>query len=161
VEELAAAGVRRLIAVDIGGSIDARVTSGAIVLVEGALACDGTSPHYTPERQVRPSPALSQRLSERLTADGLAFTSASVLSTDAVFRETPSMLEDARRQGAVVVDMETACVLAVAASLGIEAAAVLVAADELHDAWHPPAGLRRVQAQLRRLLETAAACLLP
>jgi purine-nucleoside phosphorylase len=113
---------------------------------------------------VLPDYALTQRLSERLQAAGIAFSTFStgaVVSTDAVYRETPSMLESARDQGAIAVDMETACVLAVAAATGIEAAAVLVMADDLHDAWRPPADITVVQAQLRHLLDAVAACLVP
>jgi uridine phosphorylase len=161
IEELAATGVRRLIAVDIGGSIVPGLSSGAALLVDGALACDGTSPHYTADRRVRPDNALTQRLSERLQAAGIAFSTGAVVSTDAVYRETPSMLESARDQGAIAVDMETACVFAVAAATGIEAAAVLVMADELHDGWRPPADITVVQSQLRRLLDVATTCSLP
>ena len=161
IEELGAAGVRRLIAVDIGGSIVAGLSSGAALLVEDARACDGTSPHYTADRRVSPDDALTQRLGERLQAEGIAFSPGAVLSTDAVYRETPSMLEGARDQGVVAVDMETACVLAVAGATGIEAAAMLVVADELHNGWRPPADMVVVHSQLRRLLGAAAACLLP
>ena len=161
IEELVAAGVHRLVAIDIAGSIDAGVRSGDAVLVESALACDGTSRHYAGERVVRASEALTRRLGGRLTADAIAFAAGGAWSTDAVYRETPAQLDQARRRGAVVADMETACVFAVAASLGIEAAAVLVAADELRDAWHPPADMQLVRNRLRTLLEAATACLLP
>jgi uridine phosphorylase len=161
IEELAAAGVRRLVALGIGGSIDTAVRSGEVVVVDRAIACDGTSPHYAAEPVVRPNEALTKRLGERLTAHGIPFTTAAAWSTDAVYRETPSQLDGARRQGAVIADMETACVFAVAAALGIEAAVVLVAADELQDLWRPPADMSLVQARLRGLLEAATACLLP
>jgi purine-nucleoside phosphorylase len=110
---------------------------------------------------VRPDNALTQRLSERLQAAGIAFSTGAVVSTVAVYRETPSMLESARDQGAIAVDMETACVFAVAAATGIEAAAALVMADELHDGWRPPADMTMVQSQHRRLLDLATTCLLP
>ena len=161
IEELAVAGVRRLVAVDIAGSLVAGVRSGGIVLIESAIACDGTSPHYSRDRLVRGDEGLIHRLRQRLTAEGIAFSSGTVWSTDAVYRETPSKLDEAREQGAILADMETACVFAVAGALGIEAAALLVAADELHGGWRPPAEMRGVRANVHRALGAATACLQP
>jgi uridine phosphorylase len=161
VEELAAAGVRQLIALDVCGSIDASLMSGNVLLVDQAIACDGTSPHYTAKPHIHPNDRLTRRLGGRLATAGVPFRSGAVLSTDAVYRETPAMLGDALRQGAVAIDMETACVLAVAEVVGIEAAVVLVAVDELHEGWRPPADMGRVHARLRHLLDEAVACLQP
>jgi uridine phosphorylase len=161
VEELAVAGVRRLVAVDVAGSLVAKVRSGAVVLVARAIACDGTSPHYTGGPEVQANARLTGRLAERLTSAGIAFTTGAVWSTDAIYRETPSELNEARAHGALVADMETACVFAVTDALGIEAAAILVAADELHETWRPPADMGRVQAQVRGVLAVAIAGLTP
>jgi uridine phosphorylase len=160
IEELAAAGVRRLIAVDICGSLVAEVVSGDVVVVERALACDGTSRHYAGTSEVRADEGLTRRLQERLRADGVGFTTGTAWSTDAVYRETPSELDAARGRGAVVADMETGCVFAVAATLGIEAAAVLVAADELSGGWRPPGDMKGIEATVRRAYAAASACLL-
>jgi hypothetical protein len=56
--------------------------------------------------------------------------------------------------------METGCVFAVAAALGIEAAAMLVAADELSDGWRPPGDMKGIEATVRRVFDAASACLL-
>jgi uridine phosphorylase len=159
VEELAVAGVRRLIAVDIAGSVDRDVPSGRVVLINGAIAADGTSGHYSSEPVVRPSAALTETLGEKLMKAGVEFGSGLVWSTDAVFRETPSLVDTYRGQGAVLVDMDMAATLAVASALGIEAAAVLVAADELDGGWRPPRDMSAVRSQLQRLLPLAVACL--
>jgi uridine phosphorylase len=159
VEELAVAGLRRIVAVDIGGSIDPSVASGDIVLVEGGLALDGTSPHYSSEVIVRASPVLTEALASALSRGGVPYTPGLVWSTDAPYRETPALIEAQRSQGAVLVDMETAALFAVAAALGIEAAAILVAADELFDGWRPPADMGAVQERLRRVAAIAAGSL--
>jgi uridine phosphorylase len=159
VEELAVAGVRRLIGVDIAGSLDAGVGSGDAVLVEAALALDGTSPHYAADDLVRPRTALADALAGELRAASVPFAAGVVWSTDAPYRETPSLIEAQRGRGAVLVDMETAALFAVAAAVGIEAAAVLVAADELFDGWRPPADPARIQSRLRQAATAAVACL--
>ena len=152
-------GVRRLVVVDVAGSIDPAVTTGKSVAVEAAIAADGTSPHYGANGLVLPDAALAFALRDRLSQAGLPFVTGRVWTTDAVFRETPSLIAKYRSQGAVLVDLETAAVLAASAALGIEAAAALVAADELYDAWHPPRDMRPIQAVLQSLVAEAAACL--
>lgn len=160
IEELATVGVRRILAIDIAGSLDPGVRSGDIVVVERVLSGDGTSPHYTRHAAVEPSAALTDALSAELGTQGVSYRRGVVWTTDAVYRETPAAIAEAREQGAVLADMETAATLAVARALGIEAAALLVAADELFDGWRPPAATGNVNAQLKRLLAVAPACLL-
>ena len=160
VEELAALGVRRLVAVDIAGSIDSALTSGSLLLASTAYAGDGTSPHYAPGAAViSANDALIQPLAVTLTQAQLNLTSGRVWSTDAPFRETQSQIEAARDQDAVAVDMETAALYASAGALGVEAAAVLVIADELSAGWSPPADMRAVEATLQRVARAALRCL--
>ncbi len=160
IEEMAVVGVEKLIAVDIAGSIDGGVRSGDIVLVDGAIASDGTSPHYGSETLVRPAQELTDDLEESLKSKGIQFSTGLVWSTDAVYKETPSLIQGARIQGAVVVDLETAPLLAVARAVGIEAAAVLVVADELFGGWQPPTDPQLVQSRLQGLVSDVTALLL-
>jgi uridine phosphorylase len=161
IEELAALGVTRLVTIDIAGSLDPALHSGDVVLVDSAIAGDGTSPHYTSETRVHPEAALTDALATTLTAAGVSFTRGTAWSTDAVYRETASEVQAARNEGALLADMETASVLAVAGSLGVAAAAVLVVADELSGGWRPPSDSGLIQAQLKKLLLVAQAALTP
>lgn len=159
IEELAAAGVRRLVAVDICGSIDPAVPGGRAVLIDRAIAADGTSKHYSAAPVVPPAAKLTEALREQLTRAGIGFAAGRAWTTDAAYRETRSLIETHRANGALVVDMEAAAVLAVSAGLGIEAAIVLVATDELFGEWRPPVDMALVRAQLKRLVIAAAAAL--
>ena len=160
VEELAALGLRRLVAVDVAGSIDAGLASGTVLLAESAYAGDGTSPHYTPGTDiVAANEQLLQALAGSLTGAQLPFSTGRVWSTDAPFRETASQVEAARGKGAVAVDMETAALFACAGALGVEAGAVLVIADELSGGWRPPVDRRAIEATLERVARAALGCL--
>src|SRR5688572_10040993 len=92
VEELAAVGVRRLIAIDIAGSLDAAIPSGSVVVIRGTLAADGTSKHYSQEAVVSADVNLTEALSTALTEAGIDFSAGLVWSTDAIYRETPSLI---------------------------------------------------------------------
>jgi uridine phosphorylase len=160
-EELAVLGVKEIVAIDVAGSIDARLRSGSIVLAEAAICGDGTSPHYVPgEAQVVVDAGLATRLADAFKDADVALARGSVWSTDAPFRETPSLLETMRGSGASLVDMETAALYAAGNALGIATAAVLVVADETFEEWQPPADMHLVQAQLARAATVARRCLL-
>ena len=152
VEELAAIGVSRIVAVDVAGSIEAALTSGSVVVATEAWCGDGTSPHYAfGESIVQPANRLAITVSDALTAAGIEATGVTVWSTDAPFRETASGVERWHAAGAALVDMETAALYASSAALGVEAAAILVVADELATGWQPPTDMAAIQATLRRI----------
>ncbi len=160
IEEMAVVGVKKLVAVDIAGSIDDRVRSSDIVLIEGAISADGTSSHYGGDAVARPVQKLSDDLGEILISNRVPFSTGLAWSTDAVYKETPSLIRKARSQGAVVIDLETASTLAVSQAVGIEAAVVLVAADELFEDWQPPTEPKLVQSRLRLLVSDVTDLLL-
>jgi uridine phosphorylase len=131
-EELMASGVRDFLMLGIGGSLRDDYPIGAIVCATKALAEEGTSrAYFAKKRTFLPAPDLKRGLQARLTRSGLAYEPGVVVTTDAVYRETPSWLERNRRRGACLVDMETSAVLAVAEHHHRRAAALLVVSDEL------------------------------
>ena len=161
IEEMAVAGVRRLILLDVAGSLTPGLRSGDALLAESAIVGDGTSPHYWEDDLVSASESLTTRLGDLLTEQTMAYSRGRMWSTDAVYRETVAGIQEARDKGAMAVDMETACVLAVATTLGIEAAAVLAIADELSDGWRPPIDMSSIHDLLSRILSVIAVAHLP
>jgi uridine phosphorylase len=155
VEELAALGARRIVAVDAAASLVPQLPSGSLLLAMDAVAAGGAPALYCGAATFASDSALTARLRVALERRGLSATSGRVWSTDAPFRETPSALEDFRAAGAGAVDMETATLFAVSAALGLEAAAVLVIGDTLLDDWRPPADAALVASRLRRAAEAA------
>lgn len=138
-EKLIALGAQEVVVLGWCGSLDPGLPAGSLLLPTLAHAGDGTSPHYLgPGALPRPHPTLVSRLRRRLAAlaaegEGLIWQAGPVWSTDAVYRETPSLLGRAQAAGAVAVEMELAAALAVAAFRGIAAAGLLVVSDELLD----------------------------
>lgn len=161
IEELAAIGVRQIVAVDLAASLYAEVPSGTIVLVSDAVCEDGTSKHYVPgATEVEVAQDLSGRLAAALANRDVPFSAGRVWSTDAIYRETAVEVVKYRARDAVLVDMETAAFLAAGSALGVETASLLVAADTLFDDWQPPFDGRRLQASLRLAARAARECLL-
>jgi len=162
VEELAAVGVSRVVAVDLAASLSPEVKSGTVFLVADAICADGTSPHYQPGAAVVEVDAdLSGKVAAALARREMALTAGRVWSTDAAYRETAAEIGRYAAQGALLVDMETAAFLACARAVGLQAASVLVVADTLfEDEWRPPPDAKRLQQQLRRAAEAARDALL-
>lgn len=61
----------------------------------------------------------------------LPFQHGTTITADAPFRETAAWLEDKKRRGVAVVDIEASAVLALAEYYGIPAAALMIVSDEL------------------------------
>jgi uridine phosphorylase len=159
-EELAVCGARRVVAIDLAAAIDASVNGGDVIVVSRALSSEGTSRHYAPgQRLLTPAYPLTDAVAAALKSSGIDLIEGLVWSTDAPYRETPSEVDEAKRQGAIAADMETSALFAAAAALGVEAAAVLVIADTLYGGWKPPKDIKAVNAKLRQVASAVALAL--
>jgi len=157
-DQLVACGASSLLGAGVAGSLAPDLRPGTVLVVEEALAGDGTSPHYRPaaaEEALPGSPNLVGHLATALAAGGAEVEVGRAWSTDAPFGETPALLGRARARGALAVDMETAAVYAMAARRGVAACSVLVITDGVWERWEPAFGTPAV----RRALEVVAAAL--
>jgi uridine phosphorylase len=138
-EALIAWGARRLVFLGWCGAIAAAVAIGDLVLPTSALIDEGTSRHYLPEAdESAGSSALTRKIFDGCTAEGVGVHVGSVWSTDAPYRETPDKLLAFRRRGALAVEMEVSALFSVAAFRRVEAAALLVVSDDLSSlVWQP------------------------
>ena len=114
VEELAALGVSTVIGFGCAGSISLEIEHGMQIVVDRALATDGTSKAYgTVDIAFQPDSRLRNRVSG--TVPVVAAT------VDAVYRETPEIIANFREEGARVVNMESAPFYAAAAACNMAA----------------------------------------
>jgi purine-nucleoside phosphorylase len=141
VEILIAWGVREVILVGLAGYFpEGGLSAGDIVIADHAISDEGTSQHYG---YVRGSPILSmdkfsEDIKEELSSNSLDVLAVTCVTTDAIFRETPSKIESYMRQGAEVIDMETAALFNLCAAYKVKATSLLVLSDEVsHLGWRP------------------------
>ncbi|MCX7973108.1 MAG: nucleoside phosphorylase [Candidatus Aminicenantes bacterium] len=131
-ERLIASGGQEIILLGFAGSLSPSLKIGQAILVEKAIADEGTSRHYLPLQEIIPSSKeLTARIEKRLEEQGLEIRRAVVISTDAPYRETRNWLLRAQKKGAEAVDMETSAWLALAKFYRLRAAALLLISDEL------------------------------
>jgi uridine phosphorylase len=122
VEELIALGARRLVRIGTCGALDGRIAAGELVTAERVLPADGASAALGAGGAIEPEATLTQALMEA------GARPTTVVSTD-LFYDPRAEADGWLGNGAVVVEMEAAAVLSVAARRGAAAACVLGVSD--------------------------------
>jgi uridine phosphorylase len=122
-EELIALGARRLVRIGTCGALDGSVELGSLVAAESVLPADGTSRALGAGGPLEPDAAML----ERLVAAGAR--PAAVVSSDLFYDPRADAAAGWAERGALVVEMEAATLLQVAARRGVAAACVLGVSD--------------------------------
>ncbi|WP_321491951.1 nucleoside phosphorylase [uncultured Desulfobacter sp.] len=135
-ESLIAKGAKAVIVLGWCGALTSDLSVGDLVVVEKALADEGTSRHYMDLRgdlqAVHAEARLTSKLVDELKIAGLeARARTTIWTTDAIYRETPEKVAWYRDKGAWAVEMECSALFAAAALRKIPIAALLVVSDSL------------------------------
>lgn len=126
-ETLIANGIRVLIQIGSCGSLCEEHRIGDVIVPDEVLAMDGVALVYG---NGRTRFSTSSRLYDLLReAIGFSAGSCTIASTDALFLETPTMLQEMKSIGAEGVEMEFAAVVSVGELRGIETAGALIVSD--------------------------------
>lgn len=121
-ETLKAFGVKNVLTVGLFGAFSDKVTAGETVVVEKAFVEEGTSLHYY--KRLKCALPCAELLAK---VDGVK--RATIVSTDAFYRETYFKEKLWRKKGAVGVDMETSALYSVGKYLGLNVVSVLMVSD--------------------------------
>ena len=160
VEQLAARGVQRIVAVGLAGGLTADLPAGAVVLASRALRDEGTSYHYLPaERYALADAHLTGTLGAALADFAIPTRVGATWTTDAPLRETAEEVAAYTAEGVLTVEMEAAALFAVGQALGVQTAAVLIVSDTLHSGrWQasPP-----MLPHLKRVWAAVTSCFTP
>ncbi len=147
-EELCDLGLEVFVRVGTCGALTAGLELGDLVAVTAAIPADGTSAALGHAEPLPADPRLTERLASSAEHAGLA------VSTDLFYDPDPGRPERWRAAGALVVEMEAATVLAVAARRGVRAACLLAVSDTLPGAGER-IGAEQLEAASLRLGRTA------
>jgi uridine phosphorylase len=122
-EELIALGARTLVRIGTCGALDPAIEPGTLIAAETVLPADGTSAALGANGALEPDPGLLARLVEA------GARPATVATSDLFYDPRADAAAAWAERGAVVVEMEAATVLQVAARRGVAAACVLGVSD--------------------------------
>lgn len=130
-EILCGAGVESLIRVGSCGSLQEDVKIGDLVIVTGALRGDGTSRYYVAENFSTVADGAIVAALKRAAEDlQVRHHLGWIFTTDALFQETPELIQQLNQQNISSIDMVTSTFLTVAQVRGKKAGAVLAVSDE-------------------------------
>jgi uridine phosphorylase len=130
-EILCGAGAQSLIRIGSCGSLQEHVKIGDLVIVTGALRGEGTSRYYVAENFSTTAHAdIINAL--KAAAEGLKvrYHLGRIFTTDALFQETPELIQQLNEQNLSSIDMVTSTFLTIAQVRGKKAGAVLAVSDE-------------------------------
>ncbi|HBF42564.1 MAG TPA: hypothetical protein DDW42_02825 [Desulfobacteraceae bacterium] len=138
-EKLIVLGAKRIWVLGWCGSLQRNLRTGHIIIPSTAIPEEGTSGHYSISDQSPQSDArLNSMLEESLRQRNLPFSTGSVWTTDALYRETSEKVKAYQDQGVLAVEMEISALMTVSLYRSTAMAGLLVVSDELFDLkWRP------------------------
>lgn len=131
-EELHAMGCKKFIICGGAGALTKDSKVGEIIIPVSAVRDEGTSYHYLePSREVECHKETVEIVISSLKQMGIPFTTGKTWTNDAIYRETPDMIELRRNEGCITVEMEAAAFFAVSQYYDIPLAQLLYAGDDV------------------------------
>ncbi|RPI92452.1 MAG: purine-nucleoside phosphorylase [Chloroflexi bacterium] len=148
-EEAIAFGCSKFIACGGCGVLEKDIAVGNIIVVSGAVRDEGVSYHYLPPgREVIASEAGINALVKTLNSREVPYRVGKTWTTDAPYRETPDKIARRKEDGCLVVEMESAALIAVAQFRGVIFGQALYGGDDLsgavwdHRQWQSRSDIR-------------------
>ena len=130
-EILCAAGADFLIRLGSCGSLQDRVKIGDLVIVTGALRGEGTTRYYVPKNfSTIAHPDVVSALQKAAESTQASHHLGRIFTTDALFQETPALIQELNEQNISGIDMVTSTFLTIAQLRGKKAGAILAVSDE-------------------------------
>jgi len=130
-EILCGAGAQALIRVGSCGSLQEHVRIGDLVIVTGAMRGDGTTGYYVPKSfSTVAHPDIVRALRAAAESLSVRYHLGWIFTTDALFQETPELIQELNEQNISSIDMVTATFLTIAQVRKKKAGAILAVSDE-------------------------------
>lgn len=138
-EEIIAMGAKKIVQFGCCGVLNQSAVGDRIILPVSAVRDEGTSYHYIPGSEEIEADISSINIAvQKLENLHIPFITGKVWTTDAIYRETPDVIQQRRQQGCIAVEMECSACLAVARFREVPIIQFLFGADSLDaEKWEP------------------------
>ena len=136
-EEIIAMGAKKFVLFGSCGVLDDAKVKDNIIIPVSAVRDEGTSYHYiAPSVEIEANAHAVQMLENVLINCGCPYVKGKTWTSDAIYRETLSAIQERRQEGCLTVEMECASMLAVSKYRHIPFIQFLYGADNLSsDTW--------------------------
>jgi len=130
-EILCAAGTESLIRIGSCGSLQDHVKIGDLVIVTGAVRGEGTTGYYVARNfSTVAHPDIIQALRQAAESLQVRYHLGWIFTTDALFQETPELIQELNEQNIASIDMVTSTFLTIAQLRQKKAGAIVAVSDE-------------------------------
>ena len=131
-EELIALGAEEIIFCGGGGVLNKDLALGHLIVIDSAIRDEGFSYHYLPpSRTVEANRYVVKTITSNLEDKNIDYVVGKAWTTDAFFRETNAKIKARQEEGALVVEMEQAAMLAVSQFRNVKYGAIIYGGDDL------------------------------
>ena len=161
-EEVIALGAKKIMQFGSCGILDQSAAGNKMIIPTSAIRDEGTSYHYIEKSEEIPAETASVNIARHcFEKHRIPYVLGKVWTTDGIYRETPGLIKQRKKQGCLAVDMECSASLAVAKFRNIPIIQFLFGADNLDAAaWEPrdiaDYGFREANRYILMGLEMAA-----
>lgn len=159
-EEIVAMGAKKFVLFGSCGILDDAAVKNNIIIPVSAVRDEGTSYHYiAPSPEIEADTRAVEILENVLKSYGCSYIKGKTWTSDAIYRETCSAIQERRQEGCLAVEMECASMLAVAKYRNIPFIQFLYGADSLStDTWEIRDLRTYGLTQAEKYMELAFAC---
>lgn len=149
-EELAVMGARKMVLMTWGGTLQADLGPGDIVVCNRAIRDEGASHHYLPpSKHIDADALLVNDLAAAIRERGASCTVGTTWTTDAPYRETREEVVRYQAEGVKTVEMESAGLFTVGQVRSLRTASVVIGMDSLASLrWETPERLDGIMRSL-------------
>lgn len=139
IEEVIALGAKKLVLFGSCGILDENRANGKIIIPTSAIRDEGTSYHYIEtNEEICVDKKLIKKIVNCLEKCGYSYVTGKTWTTDAIYRETKSLIEERKAAGCIAVEMECSAAIAVTQFRKIPFVHFLFGADNLDTSkWEP------------------------
>ena len=125
IEALRRANVKKIIRIDVAGSLSKNLKPGDFIIPTYAIKGDCTSNAYSKTLEAEPTESLVEIIKAVLTEEKVNYHLGTIFSHDALFLESKELIQNVINQGAIAIDMETSLVYVLGKLFEIDVAALL------------------------------------
>lgn len=131
-EEVIAMGAEKLIFFGSCGVLNEDAVQKRLIVPTAAVRDEGTSYHYmAPSDEIIPDGDMTGVLKKCMEQNGCLYAEGKIWTTDAIYRETRSLIHKRKQMGCIAVDMEYSALLAAAKYRNVSFIQFFYGADSL------------------------------
>ena len=150
IEECIALGSKYIMFCGGGGVLKPDIAVGHLIVIDSAIRDEGTSYHYIePSREIKANPKIVSLIAKYLERRKINYVVGKAWTTDAFYRETKNKIALRKQEGALIVEMEQAALIAVSQFRKVLYGAIVYGGDDLSkDVWDNRDWMKRQDVRL-------------